>query len=323
MKKAILILLVPLLGQGAPPSGYYDSAEGKTGAELRGALHDIIDDHDTVSYSNSDEALMVLNEDPANTNNVILIYSRMSLPKTDFGVYAAEWNREHLWPNSYGIDSIQPGYSDLHNLRPANVSINSTRSNKIYDNSDPSDDKYKNPAHTNAPLTSSDSDSWEPPDEVKGDIARSLFYMDVRYEGTSGEYDLVLTDNTAAIDTSTNYMGRLTTLIKWHQLDPVDSTEQVRNDLVYSLYQSNRNPFVDHPEWVQEVFIPRISMHLTGAVARISWPATELDIGLVITDALTNSWQAVTNSLSSTTNDFYIDLPLDSTNRFFRLQSPE
>ena len=310
-------------GQYDPPSNYYTSAENLTGNDLRSALHEIINDHDTVAYANSDEALMVLNEDPANTNNVILIYSRISAPKTDFGVYAYEWNREHLWANSYGIDSIQPAYSDLHNLRPCNVSINSTRSNKIYDYSDISDSKYKNPAHTNAPLTSSDSDSWEPPDVVKGDIARSLFYMDVRYEGTSGEPDLILTDNIGAINTATNFMGRLGTLIKWHQLDPVDDAERLRNDQIFDLFQNNRNPFVDHPEWVQAVFVPRINIHPSGTVVRIGWNSTELDIGLISSESLTNSWTVVTNAPAMDENGWHVDLPVDSTNRFFRLQAPE
>ena len=323
MKKVLLIFLIPLLGQGSPPAGYYDQATGKTGVELRGALHEIINDHDTVSYANSDEALMVLNEDLADTNNVILIYSGMSVPKTNFGVYAYQWNREHLWPNSYGIDSIQPAYSDLHNLRPANVSINSTRSNKFYDYSDPADLSYKNPAHTNAPLASSDSDSWEPPDEVKGDIARSLFYMDVRYEGDAGETDLVLTDHTELISSSTNLMGRFTTLIQWHQADPVDDTERARNDKIYDLFQSNRNPFVDHPEWVQSVFVPRISIQPNGTTVRVIWAATELDIDLVASETLLAPWVAVSNVPTASEAGWFVDLPVGFSNLFFRLQSSE
>src|SRR2546426_7165289 len=105
--------------------------------------------------------------------------------------------------------------------------VNSSRGNKLFDESDPTDRNYHNPANPGAPLCSSDTDSWEPPAMVKGDIARALFYMAVRYEGdTSAEQDLKLTDRLSVISSATNYMGRLTTLLLWHQLDPVDDRER-------------------------------------------------------------------------------------------------
>jgi len=315
--------LLVAYGQSGPPAGYYDPAENLTGPELRTALHDLIDDHHVIPYASSGtdthDAVNVLDEDPANTNNVILIYSLRSEPKTNW----PSWNREHLWPNSLGADYVEPAYSDLHYIRPCDLNVNSSRGNKYYDWSDTNSPSYAFPAYVEAPLCSTDSDSWEPDDSVKGDIARSLFYLEIRYEGDSGEPDLVLTDHTEFIDSSTNFMGRLTTLIQWHQLDPVDDAERTRNDKIYSLYQANRNPFVDHPEWAQEVFVPRISILTSGTVVRASWPATELDIGLASADTLTNPWEAVINTPSSNTNGFYVDLPANATNRFFRLQSLE
>ena len=98
---------------------------------------------------------------------------------------------------------------------------------------------------------------WQTWDDRKGDVARAQFYMDVRYAGdVSGEPDLVLTDNRNLIvstSSSPAYMGLLSTLIEWHEDDPVDQKERDRNDVVYS-YQGNRNPFIDHPEWVAGVF---------------------------------------------------------------------
>ena len=102
----LVLLGLRYLG-AAPPLGYYDSAQEKSGQALRQALHAIIKGHFVILYNStanfdSVDALKVLDEDPANTNNVILIYSGWSMPKTDYGVNG--WNREHLWPNSYGFD---------------------------------------------------------------------------------------------------------------------------------------------------------------------------------------------------------------------------
>jgi len=100
-----------------------------------------------------------------------------------------------------------------------------TRGNLYYDESTTTDAGYQNPAHPEAPLCTQDSDSWEPPAEVKGDLARAMFYMDIRYEGGGTEPDLMLTDNVALISTSAAYMGRLSTLLLWNFLDPVSPAE--------------------------------------------------------------------------------------------------
>ena len=250
---ACLIALVSFT-QADPPNNYYAPTTGKTGRAFRSALHDIIDDHRVIRYSSKNpdtaDALAKLDADPNNPNRVILIYSRRSEAISNFGTTSG-WNREHLWCNSYGIDKRGPAYSDLHNLKPADASVNSARSNKIYDNSDTSDAKYEKPGHPEAKLTSEDSDSWEPPAEVRGEVARAAFYMDVRYSGDkTNENDLQLTNDLSAISSDTVFFGRLDTLLEWHIADPVDAAERTRNDLVYSDYQKNRNPFVDHPEWV-------------------------------------------------------------------------
>ena len=182
---ACLIALVSF-AQADPPKNYYTTTTDKTGNELRSALHDIIDDHRVIKYSSSNpdtaDALAELDADPGNPNSVILIYSRRSETISNFGTTSG-WNREHLWCNSYGIDKRGPAYSDLHNLRPADASVNTARSNKIFDISDTRDAKYEKPGHPEAKLTSEDTDSWEPPTNVRGEIARAAFYMDVRYSG--------------------------------------------------------------------------------------------------------------------------------------------
>ncbi|MES2467608.1 MAG: endonuclease [Verrucomicrobiota bacterium] len=247
----------PALGQSA---GYYASAEGRTGHDLRTALHTIIRTGTVVipysapaSTTDTGDALRVLDEAPGNSSAVLLIYSGLTAPKPDLN-NTTGWDREHLWPNSYGIDSVGPAYSDLHNLRPCDSTVNSSRGNNPYDDSNPQGSGYTVPGHPEAPGTSRNAGTWEMPHSEKGDIARALLYMDVRYEGTNGEPDLQLTNDMATVTSTGTRMGRLASLINWHLLDPVSPEERLRNDRVDALFQRNRNPFVDRPEWVTAVF---------------------------------------------------------------------
>ncbi|GJP59436.1 hypothetical protein CLOP_g12165 [Closterium sp. NIES-67] len=97
-------------------------------------------------------------------------------------------------------------------------------------------------------------DVWTPPSEMRGDIARALLYMAVRYDGSvPGELDLELSDNPKIAE---GQMGLLSPLLKWHSVDPPSSLEATRNNRVCSLYQHNRNPFVDHPEFVPLIWAP-------------------------------------------------------------------
>ena len=229
-----------------PPQNYYDTANGKTGIELRTALHSIIDNHRVIKYSSKEhgtsDALAKLDADPDNHNNVILIYSRRSEAISNFGT-SIGWNREHLWCNSYGIDKRGPAYSDLHNLKPADASVNTARSNKIYDISDTSEAKYNKPGHPEAKLTSEDTDSWEPPAEVRGEIARAAFYMDVRCSGDkANENNLQLTNDLSSINSDSIFFGKLDTLLEWHIADPVDTAERARNDLLHVRLPEEQKP---------------------------------------------------------------------------------
>ncbi|WP_427126430.1 endonuclease [Priestia megaterium] len=229
-----------------PVEDYYRSAAGKTGNTLKTELHNIIDHHTELSYSAVWEALKKTDEDPANANNVILLYTGRSQAKSTNGGRVDDWNREHVWAKSHGDfgTAMGPG-TDLHHLRPTDVSVNSTRGNLDFDNG--------GTEHSEALGNYFDSDSWEPRDEVKGDVARMLFYMAVRYEGdVSDEPDLEL--NNTVNNGTAPYHGKLSVLLQWNAQDPVDDRERRRNDIIYSDYQHNRNPFIDHPEWVNEIW---------------------------------------------------------------------
>jgi endonuclease I len=225
---------------------YYASALGKSGSSLKSALHTITSTGITkLSYDGVWEALKVTDQDPSNSSNVKLFYSGLSRSKTLNGGSSGNWNREHVWPQSHGDfgTSAGPG-TDLHHLRPEDVTINSLRGNLDFDNG--------GSAVSGASGNYSDSDSWEPRAAVKGDVARMLFYMAVRYEGDDSFANLEVNNVTG--NGSVPYTGKLSTLIAWHNADPPDSAEKARNQLIYSSYQRNRNPFIDHPEWVASIF---------------------------------------------------------------------
>ncbi|MBZ2410645.1 endonuclease [Streptomyces sp. L06] len=224
---------------------YYQDALGKSGEELKSALHTIISDQTKLSYSQVWEALKDTDEDPANSSNVVLLYTGRSQSKESNGGGSGQWNREHVWAKSHGDfgTSTGPG-TDIHHLRPTDVQVNSTRGNKDFDEggSELSD----------APGNFTDDDSFEPRDEVKGDVARMILYMAVRYEGNDSFADLEPNDQ---VDNGSQpYMGKLSVLKQWSQEDPPDSFEQRRNDVIFEQYQHNRNPFIDHPEWVGEIW---------------------------------------------------------------------
>jgi endonuclease I len=234
----------PTGGTGPWDSTYYAPAVGKTGPALRTALHDIIDGNTRLSYDQVWTALKDTDQDPNNPSNVIELYTGRSLAKSNFGGGSGQWNREHVWAQSRGgfSTSAGPG-TDLHHLRPEDVTVNSTRGNKDFDNG--------GTAVSGCTDCFTDSDSFEPRDAVKGDVARMLLYMAIRYEGGDGFNDLEMS---STVGSSSSRIGDLETLLAWNRADPVDAFEMRRNDRIHSTWQGNRNPFIDHPEWAAAIW---------------------------------------------------------------------
>lgn len=233
-------------GGGPYDSTYYADAIGKTGAQLETALHDIISTGDTpVSYDTVWTALKQTDQDPGNSANVIALYSGKSMAKTNNGGGVDQWNREHVWAQSHGGfgTTTGPG-TDLHHLRPEDVTVNSARGNLDFDEG--------GTQNAEAPGNYADGNSWEPRDAVKGDVARMIFYMSVRYEGGDGFADLEVNDLVG--NGSAPHIGRVSVLLQWSSQDPPSAFEQRRNDVIHETWQHNRNPFVDHPEWAAEIW---------------------------------------------------------------------
>jgi endonuclease I len=233
-------------GGGPHDDTYYADAIGKTGAQLESSLHTIISTGDTpVSYDTVWDALKQTDQDPANSANVIALYSGFSMSKNANGGGVDQWNREHVWAKSHGDfgTATGPG-TDLHHLRPEDVTVNAARGNLDFDEGGTQNGE--------APGNYADGNSWEPRDAVKGDVARMIFYMSVRYEGGDGFADLEVND--VAGNGSAPHIGRLSVLLEWNAQDPPDAFEMRRNNVIYDTWQHNRNPFVDHPEWAQSIW---------------------------------------------------------------------
>ena len=257
-----------------PPPGYYDSAIGLTGAPLSAALHEIVDDHLRVPYTASStdtwDVLAIANANPLVPGEILTVYRNHSVDGTDHS-QSTGFNREHTWPSSYGFtddNGCNYPYTDLHHLMPADWGYNTARGNRVYDFCTGSCDLWPvdgAPTTPNRGTGSGNTGSWEAWPGRRGDVARGLLYLSVRYEGgTHGvtgctEPDLILTNNRSLIVSNTSqnyspaYMGELSTLLLWHLSDPVDDFERNRNDVIAN-FQGNRNPFVDHPEWACMIF---------------------------------------------------------------------
>lgn len=274
-RSASILLLAACAIESAVAGDYYAGIDASSPSALRTSLHELIDDHQRYPYTSSAtdtwDILELADEDPLDPTRVRDLYRNESYLKAGGG--NTDYNREHTWPSSYGFptdNSSNYPYTDTHHLRLSNDSYNSSRGNKPFG--------LCSPTCTERPTTANggvgggsgtfpgwsnwfDAVIWQVWAYRKGDVARGLFYLDVRYEGgTHGiagaaEPDLVLTDQLALIQTTGSnttgiaYMGLLATLLAWHADDPPDEHEVLRNDVVQS-FQGNRNPFVDHPEWV-------------------------------------------------------------------------
>ena len=191
---AMLLLLALIAGlRASPAQELYAETDGLRGEELKAKLQDITSErHKSIGYGPTKEALMAIDQDPANTNNVITLYERKSVPKTNYvmGNPSLAWDREHVLPQSYGASDGRFAKSDLHNLFPSLSQVNSLRGSLYFDESNLIAEKVSD----SAPLASYDSDSWEPPDEIKGDIARIVFYMDTRYDGSDSKQDIKIAE---------------------------------------------------------------------------------------------------------------------------------
>ncbi|MDD7622215.1 MAG: endonuclease, partial [Candidatus Onthovivens sp.] len=219
---------------------YYSSINstmtGGMNGTLRAALTTLCKPKAEISYSSGlSSFLQEADEDPSNSSNMIYFYTRESKPKKASG----EWNREHVWPQSLsgGLYGKNGGGCDALHIRPTYVDTNSTRGNLKFGDCPNGTVKTYNGIE----FAKTKGGYFEPLDSIKGDCARIVFYM----------WTVYFAERNTPI---TNVAESIKTMIEWHKADPVDACEILRNNKVESSVQKNRNPFVDHPEWVDVIF---------------------------------------------------------------------
>jgi len=247
MKKLLVLsILFISLGIMAQVPGYYNGVEGKTGTELKEALNEIIHNHIDFSYSDAKYILNYADSDPDNSNNVILFYTKRSQSNDSWGSGSNDINREHVWAKSHGdFSGVRPMDGDAFNLHPTDASVNIKKSNYDFDECS-SNGTYISEA--DAYYTST---QFEPADEVKGEVARTIFYMAVRYEGEDGELDLKVVDKVNTYPAAEH--GKLSALLQWNKDFPPTDLERRRNERVWQA-QNNRNPFIDNPEFADLIW---------------------------------------------------------------------
>jgi hypothetical protein len=222
-----------------PYNGYYNPVLGLTGTTLKNGLHDLIDNN---TYSNYDGAKTFLFQSLDNTNGVVrCVYTGQDYSISSSYNGSSNPNTEHSYAQSWfdGTAESSIKKADVHHLFITNSSVNSSRSNYPFDDVEdvtatyPSYNGYVSLKGTNQ----SGDTVFEPADQHKGNLARAMLYFSVRYNMTLSQGGVDMLD----------------TFITWHSQDPVDSAELARNAAVYN-HQGNRNPFVDHPEYVSYIW---------------------------------------------------------------------
>ena len=249
----------PFSADTTTPAGYYDRAEGWTGLRLALELHYIacsqriladpaLPFYEDEAYEHSRDSLYDYVADPDGDDSIVDIYTgRSAMVTTRAEAATANFNTEHSWPQSMGADEL-PAFSDLHHLFVADETANGQRLNHpfgvVVDTVWESTPVAAPGGGTESSVRGLDAAGrtvFEPRDSRKGDIARALLYFYIRY-AVDGEIDVDLS----------NFEVEEATLLQWHQQDPPDTFEKQRNALVFRA-QGNRNPFIDHPEFVAAI----------------------------------------------------------------------
>lgn len=269
LKLLFLGLLLSFVSFAQIPTGYYDSATG-TGYTLKTQLYTIINPHTVISYTGLWD--LYYTSDVRTDGKVWDIYSNCNFI---FGTFAAtggnqdngtggsvecdKYNREHTFPKSWFGGTVTPMYTDGFHVMPTDKKDNSMRGNIPYGKVGTSTfttsngSKIGNCITPNAPASLT---VFEPADQYKGDIARNYFYMATCYQNLISGWQNIDPNGAKVLDGSSDKVYQqwyLDLMYSWHLADPVSQKEIDRNNAVYAV-QGNRNPYIDHPEWVQKVW---------------------------------------------------------------------
>ena len=203
------------------------------------------------SYDDCKEMAVKTDCENAAGNTLSLLYSSYTVTLADFGGSGSTWNREHVWPKSLGgFNTSGPG-ADLHHIRPTDATLNSERGNLKYGNVTGGSNVTGTSLVDYMVGGTSGGGYFEPLDNVKGDVARICLYVYVRYGGSFNKCSSI-----------TNVFQSVDVLLEWCALDPVDTWEMGRNEVV-GAYQGNRNVFIDYPELAWLIFSEEVPANMT------------------------------------------------------------
>jgi endonuclease I len=312
LRLQLLTLLFSIYSFAQIPTGYYSTATGN-GYTLKTQLYNKIKGHTDKGYAGLWTTYATSDRDNQyeNDNSIIDIYSenptgvdpyKYTLTTSQCGTYSTEgncYNREHVIPQST-FNSSAPMVSDAHHIPPTDGKVNGQRSN------------YPHGTVASASWTSLNGSKlgtssvagytgtvFEPINEFKGDIARMYFYFATRYENTIATYPFDMFNGTSNQVFTTAFLNMLKT---WHANDPVSAREIARNNAIYAR-QGNRNPYIDHPEYVNMIWGGGVPTSDTQAP---TVPANLVASSITAT-SLNLSWTVSTDNISVTGYDVYMN----------------
>ncbi|WP_428818785.1 endonuclease [Microbulbifer sp. MCCC 1A16149] len=260
---------------GSSSSGggsYYDSANGLSGYTLKTALYNIIQGHSTRSYGDLWDFYAASDRDYyyEYDGSIVDIYSENPAGSDPYnytavndqcGNYSGEgdcYNREHSFPRAWFGGAVAPMNTDVHHIFASDGYVNSMRSSYPFGEVATTSAISSNGSKLGSGQSSQGYTGtvFEPIDEFKGDLARAYFYMATRYQNVIAGWENNSSYGNAMLNGSSNQVFEnwaLQLLIDWHNADPVSQWEIDRNNAAYN-FQGNRNPFIDHPEYVESIW---------------------------------------------------------------------
>lgn len=311
LKLHFFALLFSLYSFSQIPTGYYSTATG-TGYTLKTQLYNIIKGHTNNGYDGLYTTYLTSDRDYyyENDGTVLDMYSEnptgidpynysTSVSSDKCGSYSVEgdcYNREHIIPQSV-FGSASPMVADAHFITPTDGKVNGLRSNFPHGAVASASKITLNGSKLGtSAVTGYSGTVFEPIDEFKGDIARMYLYFATRYENTVAGYSYPMFNGTSNQVFTTAFLNMLLT---WNAQDPVSPREIARNNAIYA-QQNNRNPYIDHPEYVQAVWNP---------VADTQAPTTATNLAVTGTTSSTVSlsWTAGTDNVAVTSYDVYMN----------------
>jgi endonuclease I/chitodextrinase len=321
MKKILFFLGFAFLANAQAPTGYYNSANGLTGASLKTALSTIITNgHQDKGYSGlwTGYKTTDIDKNYENDGSILDIYSEKPTGTDPYkytpgtnqcGTYSVEgncYNREHIVPQSL-FNEASPMVSDIHFIRATDGKVNGMRSNYPFGKVGTATFTSQNGSKLGNSTSSGYSGTvFEPIDEFKGDVARMIFYFVTRYQSKLSTF------TTGNMLGSSTYPGlqtwELNVLLAWHNQDPVSQAEINRNNASYT-FQGNRNPFIDNPSYVDAIWGSQQPTTDTQAPTTV----TGLAVSGTTSSSVSLAWNASTDNVGVTSYNVYMNGSLKTT----------